>query len=120
MNASDLKTLEIIKSRLVDGMTEYMTEADDPGYTDADIKKCAGILSEFIDSLQKLGTSAAEPAILNCVKQTVLSLNTLNDSGGGGLIETDQREDLCEYILFAAKQSGLKQDDDVTEEWREW
>lgn len=101
-------------------MTEYMTEADEPGYTDADIKKCDGILSAFTDNLQKLGASAAEPAILKCVQQAVLELNALNESVGGGLIETDQREELCEYILFAAKQSGLKQDGDLTEEWREW
>jgi hypothetical protein len=120
MNVSDLKILKATKDRLITGMTEYMTEADDAGYTDTDIKKCDEILLAFTDSLQKLDTSAADPEILKPVRQVVLSLNALNESVGGGLIETDQREDLCEYILFAAKQSGLKQEGDVTEEWREW
>jgi len=120
MNAADMKTLTATKDRLITGMQEYLAEEADAGYTEADIKKCDKILLAFTDSLQKLGSAAAGPVILECVKRAVLELNALNDSVGGGLIETDQREDLCEYILFAAKHAGLEKDGDVTEEWREW
>jgi hypothetical protein len=119
MNKSDTKKLETVKARLIEGMTDYIADGDD-SYTKADIKKCDKILQQFMTRLGKLGASATEVAILDCVKQVVVDLNALNSSVDGCLIETDQREDLCEYILFAAKQSGLKQDGDVTEEWREW
>ncbi len=54
------------------------------------------------------------------MRQVVLDLNGLNEESGGGLIETDQREGLCQLILVAALHAGLKTDEDVTEEWREW
>jgi len=120
MNDSDVKKLEATKQRLITDMTEYMGEEEDCGYTESDIQKCDKILQEFLSDLQQLGPSAGEQQILDCVKRAVLVLNKLNDDVGGGLIETDQREDLCEYILFAAKQSGLQAEGDVTEEWREW
>jgi hypothetical protein len=119
MNKSDTQKLETIKARLIEGMTDYIADGDD-SYTKADIKKCDKILQQFMTRLGNLRASATEAEILDCVKQAVLDLNALNSSVDGCLIETDQREDLCEYILFAAKQSGLKKDGDVTEEWREW
>jgi len=119
MKKSDRQKLETIKARLIEGMTDYIADGDD-SYSRADIKECNKVLQQFMTRLGKLGDSAPESAILTCVKRAVLDLNTLNDSVDGCLIETDQREDLCEYILFAAKQSGLKHDGDVTEKWREW
>jgi hypothetical protein len=119
MNTSNTQKLETIKARLIEGMTDYIADGDD-SYTKTDIKKCDKILQQFTTHLSELGMLATEAAILDCVKQAVLDLNILNNNVDGCLIETGQREDLCEYILFAAKQSGLKQDGDVTEEWREW
>lgn len=123
MNDSDFKKLEATKERIVSGMIDFMSAGDDDfdcGYTEADVRKCDKILQEYVENLQKFGTTATEPQLLECIKKAVLALNKLNEDAGGGLIETDQREDLCEYILFAAKQSGLQSDGDVTEEWREW
>jgi hypothetical protein len=54
------------------------------------------------------------------IKETVVRLNDLNDRCGGALIETDQREDLCQIILVAARGAGLTTLADVTEAWREW
>jgi hypothetical protein len=54
------------------------------------------------------------------VKRVVLKLNKLNASCDGALIETDQREDLCELIQTAAKSAGLNSDQDATVSWREW
>jgi len=123
MNNSDLIELEKKKSKLITGMRDYMNDEDedfDPGYTEADIQKCDKILMEFLDNLQKLRRDATQPEILAFVKIVVLELNKLNESVGHGLIETGQREDLCDYILYAASHSGLKTAEDVTEEWREW
>lgn len=120
MSKSGIQKLEVLKTRLVEGMTDYLADGGDVGYTRSDIKKCEQILQRFMKRLGNLGASAKEMAILDCVKQAVLDLNALNDSVNGCLIETDQREDLCEYLLLAAKSAGLNQQGDITEEWREW
>jgi len=72
-----------------------------------------------------LAKAAQEPQlpqeqVLEAVKAIVLDLNRLNKECGGGLIETGQREDLCELILTAAAGAGLATDEDITEKWREW
>ena len=123
MNDADLIELQKKKARLIAGMTDYMHSGGDdfnPGYTEDDIQKCDMILRDFIDDLQKLAPAPIGAEILNCAKAAVLKLNKLNKDVGGGLIETDQREDLCDYIQFAAEKSGLKTEGDITEEWREW
>ena len=120
MKSSDTEKLEEIKARLLGGMTDYIADGDDSGYDTNDIKKCDDILRDFMKRLERLEDFAPETTILHCVKKAVLDLNALNDSVGGSLIETDQREDLCEYFLLAARSVGLDRDDDITEEWREW
>ena len=53
-------------------------------------------------------------------KEAVLELNVLNDKCGEGLIETDQREAICQLLLVSAQDAGVGTDDDITEEWRRW
>jgi hypothetical protein len=120
MNSSDSQKLEEIKARLLEGMTDYIADGEDSGYDTNDIKKCDDILRDFMKRLGGLDDSAPETTILHCVKKAVLDLNALNDSVDGSLIETDQREDLCEYLLLAAQSAGLDREHDITEEWREW
>ena len=39
----------------------------------------------------------------------------------GNLIETDQREDICDYLIKAGALLGLNEhDEDITEQWRQW
>lgn len=119
MKGTTLNKLEAVKKRLIEGMTDHIADGDDC-YTKADIKKCDKILRQFVTSLHRLDASAPELVVLDCVKQAVLKLNALNNSVEGCLIETDQREDLCEYLLLAVRDAGLSHEGDVTEEWREW
>jgi hypothetical protein len=53
-------------------------------------------------------------------ERAVPALNELNDRCDGCLIETDQREQLCDILIAAAKNAGLDSDEDITEAWREW
>jgi hypothetical protein len=59
---------------------------------------------------------------MESVKKAVLALNVVNDEADGGMIETDQREQLCLIIDRAARQAGLEVDDydDLAGEWRDW
>ena len=121
------ETLSKIRQRLLDGMIAFMEpgekESDDPdydcGYTKRDVNACSEIVDTYIQSVVNEET-LNKAVIMDAIQNTVERLNALNESCDGCLIETDQREDLCELILVAAKKAGLETDDDVTEEWREW
>jgi hypothetical protein len=121
-----------IKKATIDGMVSYMKyggaeNEDDPdfdpdfdaGYRQVHINRCAKIIEEFLASLDSV--EKKNEAILKVVKKAVVKLNRLNEQCDGCLIETDQREQLCELIISAAKRVGLVSTVyDITEEWRDW
>lgn len=106
-----------LKNSILDGMRSYVADMDEPYYPLAKVDECGRIIDEF---LAAMAVAQGESAILAEVKEVVLALNKLNEECGGSLIETSQREDLCDLIERAANQSGLATDDDITEEWRHW
>jgi hypothetical protein len=122
-----------LKQKTIGGMVSYMKfggadDSNDPaydptfdaGYTQKHIDSCAKIIDEFFASLEGMGERKNEETITAIVKSVVVKLNKLNAKSEGNLLETDQREDLCDLVLCAAKQAGLESNEDVTEEWREW
>lgn len=102
----------------MDGNDDFGSEFD-CGYTQQHIVQCVGIVDQYVESLNSLN-EPDDDVLRHAIEKVVRELNDLNDRAGGCLIETDQREDLCQIILVVAKQAGMKTDEDVTEEWREW
>lgn len=88
-------------------------------YTLKHIDRCAAITRDFLERLSDVPRTDKEKIVAE-VKHVVMKLNKLNASCDGALIETDQREDLCQLIQTAAINAGLKSDEDVTAPWREW
>jgi hypothetical protein len=115
----DLTTNEELKSlklTILKGMIDYIDE--DTEYTEKHVRKCEKILDKHLDKISKLSD---RQSAMKCVKKTVLKLNKLNESAGEELIETDQREGICEFIIKAGSLLGFNsEDEDVTEDWREW
>ena len=116
-----LKYQNQIKETVLDPMTEYMNECgEDCSYGKKDIAKCESLLASYITDISGI----AEPNdkdIMKLVKKLVLALNKLNEKCDFELLETDAREAICEIIQNAAVECGLSADeDDITEEWREW
>ena len=120
-----------LKENLLESMVSFMQGEDEDGegagfeagYTQDDIDRCAAIVDHYRLTLSRIRGKGEDrnEAIMEAVKDTVLELNTLNDNCDGKLIETDQRETLCELLITAAQEAGLETDvDDITEEWREW
>ncbi len=123
-----------LKKEIIDGMVSFMKfggadDENDPeydpeydaGYTQKHIDQCSKIIDEFFSALKNTPDLKKNESILKTVKATVVKLNKLNDKCDGSIIETDQREQLCELIITAAKHAGIESnEDDITEEWREW
>lgn len=116
--------IQKIRERTLEGMRSYMQavlkDNDDPGYTEADIERCASIIDSYIQRVSSC-PHGDEQSVMSAVRDAVLELNTLNSEAGESLIETDQREDLAELIIKAAAVVGVGNGkNDLTEEWREW
>ena len=117
MSAAEDSAIIQLRATLLKGMHEYMKDGD-VAYDESHISSCDGILSRYLDAM---GRASDRDSALDLVKQAVLALNELNDQCGGELIETDQREDICAILIRGGALRGFNADDeDVTEEWREW
>jgi len=120
----DYAHLETLKAEALESMIDYMTDEDDsefdPGYERQHVDRCGVLLDAFIDATRSIDPRSGPEQILAKTKETVLALNALNDECEGSLIETDQREVICDLLLKAAAGAGYSGDGDITEEWREW
>lgn len=121
MNSID--ELRTLKTEALAGMREYLAGVIDsggePGYTAADVGECGRILDAYLARVAG-ATHGDQDSIRAAVQEVVLALNVLNERCNGNLIETDQREQLCELILRAASAAGVGSGEDITEPWREW
>lgn len=109
--------MNALKDSILEDMRDYVADMDEPYYPLEKVDECGRILDDFLAAMAR---TQGEAAIMAQVEKTVLALNELNDACDGNLIETGQREDICELIEGAAKQAGLVTDEDITEQWREW
>ncbi|NHZ87733.1 hypothetical protein F2P45_01605 [Massilia sp. CCM 8733] len=113
-----------IRADLLDEMAAYMERcAEDPDheppYGKAEIDQCASILDAYTAAIDKLPKPAERAAIMKEVERVVVALNEF-DERCGGIIETEEREKLCDIIYLLAKDAGLEADEDITEQWRDW
>jgi len=103
---------------ILTSMYEYITIDGGDGYSMDDIEACGRILKDFKQKASACG--GEKNKLLPCIKEAVLKLNQLNDQCDDTLVETSEREAICELILSAVNDAGLETDEDLTEKWREW
>jgi len=97
------------------GLEQYTPEA------------CASFVAVFDDLIAKLGSlrgDALESQKIGAFKTAVVALNTLNEEDES-LIETGEREDLCELCNIIATAAGMDptkygDGEGPATEWREW
>jgi hypothetical protein len=117
MSVKDNEELKSLRDCVIEGMLDHLA-CGDTGYTKEDVERCRRILEEHLDALSEVHN---RDAAMVCVKATVQRLNELNEKAEEGLIEADEREGICEYIIKSGVLLDFNgEDEDVTEEWREW
>ena len=98
-------------------MINYMESAN-PNYTKTDVDECQRILNIF---LNKAAAVPDKATFLNTVENSVNKLNALNKKCSYDLIETIERETICEIMIRAGEVRRFNtMDEDITEDYREW
>lgn len=101
-------------------MIEYQQEIGDESYTREHIDRCETLIHTYLDALDAL-EEPTDAAIMAQVEILVLALNDLNEETDYAMIETVEREAICEVTQEAAVAAGLQDiPEDVTEQWRDW
>jgi hypothetical protein len=93
-------------------------------YTEESCSAFARVFDNLIERLAYLGEEASEADKLESFHQAVVALNALNESDYS-LIETGEREDLCELCNIIAAAAGMNPKDygegeGPASEWRDW
>lgn len=108
-----------IQNKLSAEMLDYIEDDDFPPYGSEQVEICMTLLRDFVDDIQVMEVD--DPGLAsNKVQRLIVELNQLNNQYDGCLIETEQREDICELIDLVLAESGYEFEGDITEEWREW
>ena len=94
-------------------------------YTPENCDKAQQIMDDLLEGLIRLGESAPEPAKIELFRIAIESLNELNDETGGSLIETVEREELCELFDNICLSAVLNPKDyaggeGIADVWRDW
>ncbi len=81
-------------------------------------------MDTLMSELLSMGENAPEEEKIKKFQVAVEAFNTL-DSEVSGLIETGEREDLCELFFMLAKKAGIDptkygDGEGPASEWREW
>lgn len=116
----DFQSFSDKKNEIIDHFVELIDEFNFDTFTKKDIGVVNKILTDYLVAL-RASEGAGDAAVMGCVKTAVLALNDLNERTEYGMIETEEREILWEFLQTAAVDAGLQNvPDDVTEEYREW
>jgi hypothetical protein len=100
--------------------TPFVRWSPSPPYPSADFTKGAqATIREACLSLQALGPKPRKAEVRAILKQTVEWFNEA-DASAGGVIETEEREDIfavLEEMAYVARQKSLA---DQIDQWRDW
>ncbi|TDB82204.1 hypothetical protein E1264_31690 [Actinomadura sp. KC216] len=98
-------------------------------YPEAMLVRTDEVLQPFEREIAAL-TDPADDEIFAAIERVVLALNKVNDDYDGAVYETDEREQLCEYIERSLAEAGIDIDafagrhsltrHQITDKWRDW
>lgn len=100
---------------------ERMVKYKDEIFTEERLQMSDRALDHFLNQLIVVQDTKASERIMKAVEEVVVAFNEMNEANDY-FIETMEREELAGFIDKAARLAGLnsQEDEDITEEWREW
>jgi len=114
---TESKVKNLLKTIQYD-LLDFIEGEDEPDYTPEDVTACITSLLEFMSSIES--EEQTVDSAKQHIKTLVLSLNTLNESCDDCLIDTNQGEDICQFIEKVVSATNIDISSDVTKEWRMW
>lgn len=83
------------------------------------------LMDDLLSIMESSGVESSEEEKKKHIGKTVILFNELNDKCGSELIETMEREELCEVfdllgVAYKMDFSAYDDGDDITSDWREW
>lgn len=118
----DTKQVNELEAQLLEGMRFFReavaADGVEPDYSEADIGQCGAILDAYLAKV-RTAREGDVAFVMAAVEEAVVALNELSERCES-LIETEQREQICELIRHSAAAVGVGDGEDLTEEWREW
>jgi hypothetical protein len=94
-------------------------------YTEENCRKMRTIFDDLISGLIGIGEGASENDKVKLFQRAIERTNALNDENNGTLIETGEREDLCELTNLIGEACGIDpkkygDGEGLATEWRDW
>jgi hypothetical protein len=94
-------------------------------YTEENCEAAKRIMDTLLSDLIALGEDAREEDKMHKFQVAVEALNTLNDETDGSLIETGEREELCDLFCVVAEKADIDpkkygDGEGPASEWRDW
>ncbi|WP_141719881.1 hypothetical protein [Domibacillus iocasae] len=91
---------------------------DSEFFTKEAIQTTNDVLDEYVARLEQMGSKPAEEKVMKAVELVVTRLNKMNDTYDY-FIETDEREDLCEFIKEKDEEIKEAFEEACEENWTE-
>jgi len=117
------RNLDIIKRQCkpTDVWQTYFDEDDDMGvfYTQESINAVSNALDLFIQALIDMVCYTNIKSVEEKIHKLILDLNNISHIYDG-MIETNEREELVDFIFSVLDTIEYEYIGDITEQWREW
>ena len=118
-----MKTLRLQLRDIISSIKDYIgSEEDDEDDDDsncslADVESLKNILEEYLRTIS--GKKGDEKNLYKATRIAVKKINKLDDKTDNELIETEEREELCNFFNNGSAYVGIETED-IADEWREW
>ncbi|MBO4205836.1 hypothetical protein GSF22_07425 [Micromonospora echinofusca] len=99
-------------------------------YSEGFLEAVDAALADFEVEIRQLGAAASDAQILAAIERVVLALNSVSQGVAGGVIDTDEREQLCLFIDEVMTENGIEVGElaarhgvsryAITDRWRRW
>ncbi len=117
------KKLDILKSQCkpTDIWQTYLDEDDDMGlfYTQESINAVSNTLNQFVQALINMDGYNDSKSVKELIHKLIIELNNISHKYEG-VIETNEREELVDFIHSVLDTIEYDYIGDITEQWREW